>query len=583
MRADRTRRHVKRVTLIVAGSAFAYAWASNALAAAGPTFNADVAPILDRSCVGCHRAEGSAPKWDLTSYAAVARAGVAINQQVSTRQMPPWPADAKHSLPFKNDARLSQREIDVVTAWVASGMPRGPGEAPPLPAPATAWGHPRNLPPDVVIPLPDVVVPASGEMPYVIRRVKVPLAADQWITAMQVRPGNPALVHHMGITEITLDNGMSAQDAEAFAKLAQSLGAAPDSMDTTKPAVADPTNQNAYDMLGVYTPGTTFESFGDGSGKLLKAGSSNYINFNIHYATNGTEAVDRSQLAFWFARTPPTHQLIRSPVAVETILANGRQLLADDPGTLAEGTYVAIPPIPAYASNYELIGMTAYVEPVTLYQLQPHAHMRAKDFTYVVIYPDGREQTVLSIPHYDFHWQLAYDLKTPLHVPAGGKLVVTAHYDNSKDNAHLRDLGHGDLAKNCGPDKVAYFRRQNQSWHEMFSPIVQYSVDATSARRRAARLVQAVGCLAGDPAHWALERSGRMAATNTQSTSAAEVAATVSQPLGREHLELIGARFFGPERHVNSKVIVKGVLSGESRNLRLNLTSLQVAGRCPEP
>ncbi len=137
-------------------------------------------------------------------------------------------------------------------------------------------------------------------------------------------------------------------------------------------------------------------------------------------------------MAFRFQHGPPKHQLFRAPAAVDSIIAEGRELLTDAPGEKAEGTYVAIPPIPPNAENYtQLTGITAYTKPVTIYQFQPHAHMRAKDFKYTVVYPDGREQTVLSVPKYDFNWQLAYQLETPLKLPAGSKLIVTAHYDNS--------------------------------------------------------------------------------------------------------------------------------------------------------
>ncbi len=121
------------------------------------------------------------------------------------------------------------------------------------------------------------------------------------------------------------------------------------------------------------------------------------------------------------------------PASGETIIADGRQLLTDAPGEKAEGTSVAIPPIPPFAENYEVIGITAYTEPVTIYQLHPHAHLRGKDFKYVVVFPDGREETLLSVPKYDFHWQLAYELDTPLKVPTGSKLIVTAHHDNFKE------------------------------------------------------------------------------------------------------------------------------------------------------
>ncbi|MGO8795179.1 MAG: hypothetical protein ACLQLC_10180 [Candidatus Sulfotelmatobacter sp.] len=138
-------------------------------------------------------------------------------------------------------------------------------------------------------------------------------------------------------------------------------------------------------------------------------------------------------MAFWFQPKAPKHQLFRVPASGETIIADGRQLLTDAPGEKAEGTSVAIPPIPPFAENYEVIGITAYTEPVTIYQLHPHAHLRGKDFKYVVVFPDGREETLLSVPKYDFHWQLAYELDTPLKVPTGSKLIVTAHHDNFKE------------------------------------------------------------------------------------------------------------------------------------------------------
>jgi hypothetical protein len=161
---------------------------------------------------------------------------------------------------------------------------------------------------------------------------------------------------------------------------------------------------------------------------------------------------------------------------------------------------VVIPPIPPYTENYEVIGITAYTEPVTIYQFQPHAHLRGKDFTYVVVYPDGREQSVLSVPKYDFHSQLAYDLETPLNLPAGSELVITAHYDNSMKNERLlHHHGHEDSnpAHNPGPDKEVHFRDQNQSWDEMFSPFIQYSIDSEDLTKPA-QTVQAQQGMSGE-------------------------------------------------------------------------------------
>ena len=400
--------------------------------AATPTFTRDVAPILFRHCASCHGATDGANGVALLSYDAARRAAKSIGAQVQARAMPPWLADPARSLRFRNDPRLSDSEMATVLQWIDAGTPEGDGaDLPPTPDVGQQWLDAVGRGPDAVVALPEIHIPASGEVPYVQQLVKVPAGADHWIAAMQLRAGNRQVLHHMGITEVALPQGMGPTEINQLTSLARTLGFPDGSLADMSPAVVDAANANAYDMLGVYTPGTTFENFADDSGKLLKSGGNYYLNFNIHYASTGKPESDRSQLALWFRSTPPAHQLFRAPLAVNTIIANGQELLSDAPGTRAEGTSVAIPPIPAYAHDYELVGVSAFTQAVTLFQLQPHAHMRARDFTYLAVYPDGREQTVLSVPAYDFHWQLAYVLEQPLELPAGSKLIVTAHYDLS--------------------------------------------------------------------------------------------------------------------------------------------------------
>jgi len=499
--------------------------------------------------------------------------------------MPPWPADPTHSLKFRNDARLSERDVTTLVAWVDAATPRGADkDLPPVPGQSGQWLNPQGRPPDAVITLPAIHVEATGEVPYIQQLIKVPVAEDQWLLAMQLLPGNRHLLHHMGITEVTLPEGMAPEQVSEFAAIARKYGIPDGSTSVIRPAVEDPTSAGTYDMLGVYTPGSTFEGFTDDSGKLLKGGKNDYINFNIHYTTTGKPESDRSQLGLWFRSTPPRHQLIRAPIAIDTIIAEGRELLTDAPGTRAEGTRVAIPPIPAYAQNYEVIGISAYTQPVIIYQLQPHAHMRAKDFTYRAVYPDGREQVLLTVPTYDFHWQLAYELDRPLTLPPGSKLIVEAHYDNSQKHYDDR-IRADDAAGNCGPEKVVYFRRQNQSWDEMFSPLVQYAVSPTAPAtpgRSSPHLVRAVGCLAQAPSKkWLLTRSGDPAMTNSQATSTLELKAASATPLGLETLELLGVDIFNPAAHNGQKVAVKGVLIPKAGNSRINVTSLQtLAATC---
>jgi hypothetical protein len=94
----------------------------------------------------------------------------------------------------------------------------------------------------------------------------------------------------------------------------------------------------------------------------------------------------------------------------------------------------------------------------------PHMHVRGKDMTYRLVYPDGTSETVLSVPRYDFNWQLGYDLARPVHVPKGTRLVVTAHYDNSVNNKFNPD-----------PTKTVYYG--DMTWEEMMFPFFSVVVD----------------------------------------------------------------------------------------------------------
>jgi len=561
----------------------------------GPTFSKDVAPILFKNCVKCHRTGELASRVPLVSYESVRPLAESIKQKVLAREMPPWPADPANSLKFRNDARLSQHEIDTLVAWVNAGAPKGnDADLPPIPKFEGGWMHPQGLQPDLVISLPgDVHVPAEGAIPYVGLLVKVPFADDRWVVATQTRAGNPAVVHHMAITEVALDDGMSSADRDQLALAARQMGL-PAPQANSQPAVTTQSNPDQIDMLGIYTPGSTFEMYGENSAKLLKGGGNMYVNFNVHYETTGKPETDRSMIGFWFQPGPPKHQLFRVNGAGETIIADGKELLTDAPGIKAEGTSVAIPPIPPMAGNYEVTGVTGYPEAITIYQFQPHAHHRGKDFKYTVVYPDGRERTVLSVPKFDHRWQMAYELETPLKLPAGSKLVVTAHYDNSMMNMH-----------NPAPEKEVYFRDMNQSWDEMFTPFIQYSIDSQDSAKppmmiqdrsekgnlsqeqgRAEKTVleigEVTGCLEASPrGTWQLNNASDPTVSEIQAASSATLKAAEARPLGSRKYQLLGVSVFDPSRRKGQKVAVKGVLIQDDNESRINVTSLQmVAADC---
>ena len=106
--------------------------------------------------------------------------------------------------------------------------------------------------------------------------------------------------------------------------------------------------------------------------------------------------------------------------------------------------------------------MNPILEAITVTALSPHMHLRGKAMTILVAWPDGREEIILDVPAFDFMWQLHYELETPLAIPAGGKLISIARYDNSLKNRY-----------NPAPDREVYWA--DQSWDEMFIPHMEYN------------------------------------------------------------------------------------------------------------
>ena len=188
---------------------------------------------------------------------------------------------------------------------------------------------------------------------------------------------------------------------------------------------------------------------------------------------------------------------------------------------------------------------------MTIYQFHPHGHLRARHFQYVAVYPDGREQTVLGVPKYDFRWQLAYELETPLTLPAGSKLVITAHYDNSANNKF-----------NPAPDKQVFFRDQNSATDEMFSPFVQYAV----GQGPDLPVVETAGCL--------IKNTLTHATAAVPSDQAPNSRAPVKIQ-GEQTFPLVGPSAFQSQSH--TAAVVRDVLV----NGRINVTSLKATGPCP--
>lgn len=376
---------------------------------AAVTFTKDIAPIIYKNCAECHRPGEIAPM-SLMTYQEARPWAKSMREQVAQGSMPPWSADPKHG-EWANDPRLSQKEIDAITAWVAAGAPKGDDkDLPPAPKFATGWTIGE---PDAVIEMAEeYTVPADGTVPYLYFSMPTNFKEDKWIQALEIRPGNRAVVHHV----IAYAQDPSVKD--------------------TAPGGEGELRRGRVHLGGI-TPNKTGIVFSPGTARLIPKGSN--IVFQMHYTTNGQVSKDRTKIGFVFAKQP------------------GQKMVQT--GNAINGRFV----IPAGADNHEVKASFTFKDDVEISSFMPHMHVRGKSFTYTAVYPDGRSEILLNVPKYDFNWQLTYIPKSKLVLPKGTRLDCVAHFDNSTKNRY-------------NPDPTKDVRWGDQTWEEMMIGWYTYSV-----------------------------------------------------------------------------------------------------------
>lgn len=421
---------------------YVIAWMACTLGAAAAvketTFHKDVEPLLQARCQGCHRAGEAAPM-SLLTYKDARPWAKAIKEAVLVRRMPPWFADSAHG-EFANDRRLTDREIETLVSWVDGGAKEGDLKDAPKPllfAEGWAMGTP-----DAVIEMPQAFeVPASGTVDYTYFVVPTGFTEDRWIEQVEVRPGTKSVVHH--IVAVVRPPGVrylpDAKPGVAYVPVKKEQKRQPDDGQGTLSFAG-----GATEIVGVYVPGGLPYELKPGQARLIPKGSD--IVFQMHYTANGKSTGDRSRIGFIFAKEPPKERV------VNTFVAN---------------TNLHIPP---QAMDHPVTARVTLYEDTRLLSLFPHMHVRGKSFEYRVTYPTGESETLLTVPKYDFNWQLTYYLKQPKVLPKGTVMECVAHYDNSPNNAFNPD-----------PKSDVYWG--DQTWEEMLAGFVDLAMPVTSTIR----------------------------------------------------------------------------------------------------
>jgi mono/diheme cytochrome c family protein len=432
---------------------------------AAPTFARDVAPIVFSRCATCHRPGEVAPM-SLLSYEDARPWAKAIKAKVVSREMPPWGADPAQSLKMRNDTSLTQEQIDTIVAWVDAGAPKGDvQDMPPAPTFATGWTYGRE--PDYVLEMPvEFDIPAEGELGVQMFYSKVPFSEDKFAEVVELHPSNRAVVHHAGIYFVDMPEGARLVNGRFVDENGTPI--------TDRGARGLPTADFGLPgstKLLSWVPGRGLDRHRADVGKRIPAGK--YISWQMHYNPTGKPEKDRTKLGIWFNKVPVKYEvLIRQagdPLAttkggLSLYRAEGKEVeYTSEEGSTRRRSRT--PNIPPYVENWRLTGITPVTEDITLYAMSPHMHLRGKSLKWVVVYPDGREQTILYVPKFDFNWQFNYELEEPLHIPAGSKIMGLGVYDNSIRNKW-----------NPGPHLDVFW--SEQSWDEMYQPFTEYSVDS---------------------------------------------------------------------------------------------------------
>ena len=375
-----------------------FGWPEIARAQGQLTFNRDIAPIVRSRCATCHQ-PGEIGPFNLITYDDVRRHAAQIATVTARRIMPPWkPVAGKGE--FQNERRLSDRELQMLQQWIASGALEGDGPTlRPAPAerfPAVAGGADvwQLGAPDLVVRMAEAfAVPADGTDVFRTFVIPIPAGAPRYVRALEFHPGNARVVHHanLGVDRTRSSRQLDARDpAPGYAG-----------------SMERDANYPEGQMLG-WTPGQAPHPSPDGTQWRLEPGSDLVV--QLHLQPTGKVEHVAVSAGFFFTDTAPT----RTPVGLRL----GSETIDISPG----------------ASDYIVVDRYTLPVDVDVLAVQPHAHNLARRMEATATLPDGTTRWLIAIDDWDFRWQDVYRYTAPFVLPKGTVLSMRYRYDNSAAN-----------------------------------------------------------------------------------------------------------------------------------------------------
>ena len=362
-----------------------------------------IAPMIEEKCIACHQEGGIAP-FGFDGYEKVKTFAPMIREAVRTDRMPPWDPDP-HVAKFADDKSLSGDQIKTLINWIEAGAPRGDGEDKLAKVRHVAAEWPLGKP-DLIVDIPKFTVPATGYVDYQYPTTPNPLKEGKWLKAATAKVSQRQAVHH--ILSGVIPAGQTTRGMQAWGG-----------------------------SVGGYTVGMESTVAPKGIGSWVPAGGD--FAYQMHYTPFGKEAVSAEQIGLYFYKDGEKPELVmREMPLVDQFIE-----------------------IPANDGNHKEIAYFDFPKDAILHTAVVHAHYRGTYSKLEVRYPDGKQETILNVPFYDFNWQRMYEFAKPINIPAGSKVIATYVYDNSKRNP-----------ANPNPNEKIVWG--DQSFEEMFYTSLRY-------------------------------------------------------------------------------------------------------------
>ena len=376
-----------------------------------PTFANDIAPILQKNCLPCHREQGAAP-FSLASYAAVKKRAKTIAKVTQKRIMPPWPADPTYSH-FLGEKVLSDRDIAIIQKWVKQGAVEGYQKYVYRP---NAIERSNIRKPDLVIPFDSVLLHEGDLDRFFISLSNVSLPKKRFISALEFVPTEPGLVHHANGHLLLYKEGSKRmprrprRKMEARSEMNSDLGSL-----LEMPADDGSLPRRIHSAFN-YLPGVQGIEYPNGIGAFEVTKDFAAVMNDVHYGPADKTVVDRSVLNVFFTDIAP------SRVLSELMLGTN-------------GVSKIVPPlvVPANKVTKHTTRFTI-PEDISVLTINPHLHMLGKSFLAFAVKPNGDTIPLIRILRWNFNWQYFYTYKTMLRIPAGSEIVAVAEFDNTSNN-----------------------------------------------------------------------------------------------------------------------------------------------------